>query len=292
MNKFGKSIKIFLIDGDPSGRMTCELSNWTGKAYKIPKIEIKKCWDRVDLKKTGVYLLFGKSENGSDLVYIGESENIYNRLCQHITAKDFWNESIIFISKDENLNKAHIKFLENRLYEIANDIGIYEIENTTIPSKASISESDRSEMENFITNISMLTNRLGHKLFEKNNKINNTVVSVTNDINSKSIFKIKNSNDVDAKGKLAPTLEIPNGFLVFKDTCLSSNVMPSMSPGNLKKRGELIKNSVIISKNNKLILDKDYIFNSSSAAASVIMGGSFSGPSSWKNCDGVALKDF
>lgn len=25
--KFGKTIKIFLIDGDPNGRMSCELSN-------------------------------------------------------------------------------------------------------------------------------------------------------------------------------------------------------------------------------------------------------------------------
>ena len=36
--KFGKTIKIFLIDGDPNGRMSCEISNWSGKAYKIPRI--------------------------------------------------------------------------------------------------------------------------------------------------------------------------------------------------------------------------------------------------------------
>ena len=81
--KFAKTIKIFLIDGDPNGRLSCELSNWTGKAYKIPRIKIKDCTDRNDLKSTGVYLLFGKDEEGKDLVYIGEAESILKRLLLH-----------------------------------------------------------------------------------------------------------------------------------------------------------------------------------------------------------------
>lgn len=116
---FGKTIKIFLIDGDPNGRMSCELSNWTGKAYKIPRIKIKDCIDRKDLMSTGIYLLLGKNDDNKDLVYIGEAENVFTRLNQHLSSKDFWNEAIVFTSKDENLNKAHIKYLENRLHEIA-----------------------------------------------------------------------------------------------------------------------------------------------------------------------------
>ena len=109
----GKTIKLFLIDGEPNGRITCELSNWTGKAYKIPRIKIKDSKDREDLKNPGIYLLFGKNEEGKDLVYIGEAENIFSRLVQQLTQKDFWYEAIAFISKDENLNKAHIRYLEN-----------------------------------------------------------------------------------------------------------------------------------------------------------------------------------
>lgn len=97
---FGKAIRIFLIDGKPNGRMTCELSNWTGKAYKIPKIEIKNCADRQDLKNPGVYFLFGKDEEDDGLVYIGEAEDILVRLNQHVSQKDFWTETIAFISKD------------------------------------------------------------------------------------------------------------------------------------------------------------------------------------------------
>jgi hypothetical protein len=85
MTKFGKTIKLFLIDGEPNGRMTCELSNWTGKAYKIPRIIVKDCTDRPDLNNPGVYLLFGKDETGKDLIYIGEAESVYRRLIQHLT---------------------------------------------------------------------------------------------------------------------------------------------------------------------------------------------------------------
>lgn len=120
--KFGKTIKIFLIDGDSNGRMTCELSNWTGKAYKIPRIKIKDCSDWDDLKNTGVYLLLGKDEEGTDLVYIGEAETILTRLSLHLHQKDFWNEAIVFVSKDDNLNKAHTKYLENRLHVIATTV--------------------------------------------------------------------------------------------------------------------------------------------------------------------------
>ncbi len=63
--KFEKTIKIFLIDGEPNGRMTCELSNWTGKAYKIPRTQVKTCTDRLDLNNTGVYMLFGKAPDDS-----------------------------------------------------------------------------------------------------------------------------------------------------------------------------------------------------------------------------------
>jgi hypothetical protein len=65
--KFGKTIKIFLIDGDPNGRMSCELSNWSGKAYKIPRIKIKDCTDRGDLSVRQEILIL-TDEQRSDII--------------------------------------------------------------------------------------------------------------------------------------------------------------------------------------------------------------------------------
>lgn len=110
--KFGKTIKLFLMDSDPDGRIVCELSNWTGKAYKIPRGKIKDCAERKELKSTAVYFLFGKAESSTTKAkaYIGEAENVYSRLVQHVAEKEFWNEAVVFISKDENLNKGKRQF--------------------------------------------------------------------------------------------------------------------------------------------------------------------------------------
>ena len=164
--KYGKTIKLFLMDADPDGRMVCELSNWNGKAYRIPRGKVKDCSDRPDLKGTSVYLLFGRAESSTSKpkAYIGEAENAYSRLVQHVSEKEFWNESVVFISKDENLNKAHIKYLESRLHEIGTAAGRYDLQNGNTPTRSSISESDQAEMEEFITR------RTGTAFANSNNK--------------------------------------------------------------------------------------------------------------------------
>ena len=48
----GKSINLFLMDGEPSGRIKCTLANWTGVAYKIPRIDLDLCKEREDLKRS------------------------------------------------------------------------------------------------------------------------------------------------------------------------------------------------------------------------------------------------
>ncbi len=82
-----KTIKLFLIDGEPNGRITGELSNWTGKAYKIPRIKIKDSNDREELQNPGVYLLFGKNEEGKSSLSEAEIADYMklegiNRICK------------------------------------------------------------------------------------------------------------------------------------------------------------------------------------------------------------------
>jgi len=280
MKKFGKTIKLFLIDGEPNGRMTCELSNWTGKAYKIPRIQIKESYDRKDLQKTGVYLLFGRSEEGKPLIYIGEAETIIDRLKQHVSQKEFWNEVILFMSKDENLNKAHVKYLESRLYEIASEVKRYDIENNTKPTKSSISESEIAEMEEFIDNIKLLTNTLGHKVFEE-------LVKVSMVKKKKGIFHIKAARGANSKG-----LPSPNGFIVLKNSEIAITTVNSMQKTLIRIREKLMDNNIVSAKGEKLIFTQDYEFTSPSTAASIVMGRNANGLVEWKIEDGVTLKEF
>ena len=277
--KFGKTIKIFLIDGDPNGRMSCELSNWSGKAYKIPRIKIKDCTDRDDLTSTGVYLLFGKDDNGDEQVYIGEAESILKRLNQQLTQKDFWNEAIVFISKDENLNKAHIKYLENRLHDIATAAKRYKIENSIIPTRSSISESDRAEMEEFIEYIKMLVNTLGHKVFDEKREFKLKQKQET--------FFIKSARNADGQGE--PTSD---GFVVFKGSKAAASIVNSMAPSFIKLRQKLIDDGVLVNQNEFFEFSDDYIFSSPSTAAVMVMGRNANGLIEWRNNEGKTLKEF
>ena len=119
---YGKSIELFLVNGTADSLVTAELSNWNGQAIKIPRIEVSSC-DRKDIKQAGVYFLFCKEDDGSDSVYIGEAENVKERLIQHLrdyqaeNEKFYWSTAVIFLGRD--LNKALIRYLENRFVEIA-----------------------------------------------------------------------------------------------------------------------------------------------------------------------------
>lgn len=277
--KFGKTIKIFLIDGEPNGRMSCELSNWSGKAYKIPRIKIKDCSDRDDLTSTGVYLLFGKDDAGKDQVYIGEAESILKRLNQQLTQKDFWNEAIVFISKDENLNKAHIKYLENRLHDIAKSANRYTVDNSIVPTQSSISESDRAEMEEFIEYIKMLVNTLGHKVFDEKREFKPK--------QKQESFFIKAARGADGQGE--PTSD---GFVVFKNSKAAATIVNSMTPNFITYRQKLIDEGVLVDKGEYLEFSDDYIFSSPSTAAVMVMGRNANGLTEWKNKDGKTLKEF
>ena len=255
--------------------MSCELSNWTGKAYKIPRIKIKDCSDRSDLNSTGVYLLFGKNEEGKDLVYIGEAENVLVRLNQHLSSKDFWKETIVFISKDENLNKAHIKYLENRLHDIGTKTNRYAIENGCTPTLSSISESDRSEMEEFIENIKLLVNTLGHKVFE--DKRENATSS-----NFRETLYIKSTRGCDAFGE-----QTSEGFVIFKGSKIGESMTPSTSLSIKNFRQELIDKNII----QNFEFTEDFIFSSPSYAATIALGRSANGLTEWKTIDGRILKN-
>jgi hypothetical protein len=283
--KFGKTIKLFLIDGDTNVRLTCELSNWTGKAYKIPRNLIKICSDRPELQTTGVYMLLNKSSELSEMgqAYIGEAEDIFKRLTQHVKEKDFWNEAIVFISKDDNLNKAHIKYLENRLHEIASNANRYELINSQRPTQSSVSESDKAEMEEFLSNIITLVSTLGYNAFEQIRQLDKKS-SIEND---DEVFFISSVRGASGIGKATS-----EGFVVFKNSQVADPVTNSYPKSMQKLRDILISDGVIVNEQGKLILSRDYLFSSSSSAAMIIMGRSANGLVEWKLKSGKTLQEF
>ena len=118
----GRSLELFFIDGRPDGMLTAEVFNWTGHVLRIPRTQIKQGLDRPECKHTGVYVLLGQID-GEATAYIGEAENMRVRLAQHVSGKDWWDEAILVSKTGDMLHKAHVKYLESRLVEIARSVG-------------------------------------------------------------------------------------------------------------------------------------------------------------------------
>lgn len=276
INVRGKTIRQFLIDGEADGRWASELSNWTGKAYKIPRTYVSRCTDREDIENTGVYFLFGRNdETDEEQVYIGEAENILGRLKQHLSEKEFWTECIVFISKDNNLNKAHIKYLENHLYILAKQSKRYDVINSNVPAEASISGMDRAEMDEFIDNMRLVLGVSGYKVLEppiRNRSYEN-----------ENIYTLQDRSGSKASGKL-----VPEGFAVLKGSRISSNVASSLPAPVVSKRQALIDKGII---DGNCVFTQDWTFTSPSLAAAIVTGYSINGRNAWKNKSGLSLKE-
>ena len=274
---------MFLIEGEASGRMTCELSNWTGMAYRLPRNKIKDCNDREDLKGPAVYMLFGTDDDGKKLAYIGESEEALERLKAHVSKKDFWNEALVFVSKDNSLNKAHIKYLEARLIEVAKERERYELnQNSEKPPR--MSESDRATMEEFLSHIFFLVDVLGHKLFEDS-------AAPVSEEGEQILFATKRkARGCDAKGY--PTAD---GFKVLAGSKASIESTPTMPKGRMTLRDRLITEGILVwsADMKELAFEKSHEFTSASAAAAICLAASANGLTEWvTEKGGVALKDF
>lgn len=278
MNTFGKTIRLFLVNGTTNGLTTAELSNWTGIGVKVPRIKIKEYGSRLEFQKPGVYILIGKGDNNEDAAYIGEAEIVADRLIQQIANKDFWNEVIFFGSKDKYLNKASVKYLENRLHELALKAGRYSI-NQNIPTRSELSEAEQAELEEFLAHIKVLTSSLGHKIFEE---LEETIES--KEIKNQ-LFYCRNGAGADSMG--SPSTE---GFIVFKDSLFIIQEQASLADGIRLERQKMINEGILKIVGAFYQLTKDYVFTSSSRAASATLARSASGPLEWKTAEGIQLK--
>jgi hypothetical protein len=273
------TIKIFLVHGDPKRLRTAELSNWTGKAVAGPRSEFDIVLARDESQNSGVYFLTGHDpETGKSAVYIGEAESIRDRVKIHLN-KDFWNQIVFFTSKDENLTKAHIRYLEGRLIEQTKEAARAEVKNGQ-SSGARLPESDREDMEIFLDKIHQLLPVLGIE------------VLVPTTANAKTAAEIELLS-CEIKGLKASGRLTPNGIVVFAGShaVLNERASSQKYPWPLNMRQKLKDEGVLSVETDHLLFTRDVEFSSPSAAASVIHGGHANGLIAWKNKNGKTLKE-
>lgn len=273
------TIKIFLVHGDPKRLRTAELSNWTGKAVAGPRSEFDSVLSREESQNSGVYFLTGfDPETGRSVVYIGEAESIRDRVKGHLD-KDFWNNIVFFTSKDENLTKAHIRYLEGRLIEQAKQAGRAEVKNSQ-SSGARLPESDREDMEIYLEKIHQLLPVLGVE------------VLVPTTLKAAGITELETLS-CEIKGLKATGHLTPNGLVVLagSQAVLSERPSSQKYPWPVNMRQKLKDEGALTVKPDHLLFTQDVEFSSPSAAAAVIHGGHANGLTAWKNKDGKTLKE-
>ncbi len=261
--------------GDPEGIRTIEKSNWSGSGLVIPRALFAEGRKRKELTRTGVYVLTGPPEDsGLPRIYVGEGDPIRPRLEQHASKKDFWTTCFAFSSKDENLNKAHVQFLEARLVQLASQAKRCLLDNGTVPTQPSMSEADAADAEGFLSEILLCFPVLGLGVF--------TVASPT--AGGLPLF-------VAAKGVKAEGRETAEGFVVRVGSGAVTEETPSCHAHLIELRTALVKNGVLKPTGAGYIFAQDYVFSSPSTAAGVVLGRSSNGRTSWKSKAGRTLRD-
>lgn len=270
------TIKLFLPTGDPQGLKVAELSNWNGKALAAPRSELRELLARDEMEQPGIYCLTGTDDaTNRPAAYIGEAETLGDRLRSH-RDRDFWVQAHVILSKDENLTKAHTRYLEGRLIEEARKAGRWHLINGQ-GSGSKLPEADRAEMEVFFGKVTQLLPLLGCDLFG----------TARNPITQQPLI-------CEIKGLRAYGYRTPTGFLVLRNSQAVAELRPSASKHAgwmIKLREQLLAEGTLVSDGANFVFARDVEFSSPSFAAAVVRGGNANGQTDWRDAEGHSLKE-
>lgn len=289
----GKSIKLYIMGDDYKNLKTAELSNWTGKAFIGERKHSKLIQNINELSVPGVYFLTSKSKSGTQTeIYIGEADEVKKRINNHFAQKDWWDNFIIFISKDSNLTKAHVRYLEKAIHSIAKqNITTLNLRNSAVPTGSQLPDSDIDDMETFLDNMLFVLKNLGiidFTIIEEEDLL----------IEEENIFYLKLTNNrLDKSGnvlkaKLSITSE---GYKLIKGSFIEGKERKSFNSHSYQILRKKIEDEGFFKKSNYdeiLILENDLTFDSPSAAASVIKNRATNGRKEWILKDGTTLDDY
>ena len=280
----GITITNYLIDGNPEGVIFAYVSNWTGQAIKIPRNSFSDLKGENSLGKPGVYFLIGADYDSPDttLVYIGEANNVMERLSTHLRDdnKSFFETIVVFTSKDDNLTVSHTKYLEYRIIsEIAEGPGL-SLKNRKEGTNINLPKMVKDEMDTYFDNLKILLPSIGFDLFTYFEKEEKDQLE-EDDLYYLEMGKIK-----------AEAMLTSNNLVVLKGSMFKKKDTDSLHNSYLRMRQNLLS-ADIVKKDDKNVYRfvSDYSFNSPSAAAVAVLGYSINGRNAWKNSNGKTLNE-
>jgi len=287
----GRSIELYFIDGRPDGMLTAEDPNWTGHVLKAPRTQLAKALARPEARRTGAYLLLGETENGPT-AYIGESDDVSDRIRSHDQTKDWWEELVITTSSSNQLNKAHVRYLEARLIEFAHEAKRVHVENRARPSPPPLNEAATANMEVFLERLLVILPAIRVDMFvNRTGRARKALESPQ--VQFDLIFELRNP-----KTGVMATATLEDGDFIVRAG--SRARLHWAGKGASAERAtyrplydELKRTGVLQEQGAYSIFTQPYAFKAPSAAAAVVQGRTANGRVEWKvQKTGVTYKDW
>ncbi|MCS4536036.1 GIY-YIG nuclease family protein [Corynebacterium sp. HS2168-gen11] len=285
-----KTVTLFLMDGSPSGRIKCSLTNWIGRVYLIPRTDLAKSKDRPELNQTGVYILLGTDDvTGEEKAYVGQARERKNgkgvlaRTIEHVGEEklDYFTHAIMMITSDDSFGPTEISYLENAFYQQASEAGRVRTTNSNDPSPGKVTEEKEAELNEFIKYAKIAIRSLGYRLFDP---IDETKTAAK--LTTKDSTQVEPLLYLDGRGASGQGRQTADGFVVFSGAKIRKEMLNS-APDSAK--ANRVKYAERISADFELL--KDTLFSSPSAAAAFLTGASSNGKKYWKNEQGITLRD-
>lgn len=294
------SINIFLLDGDPNGIRVAQISMSTIQAVAFRRNQLRQVREAFpEIGRPGVYILVGADENEpyTEFAYIGESEDIGTRLSYHNSnergqdSKDFWTDTVVLISKDENLTKSHARYVESCLIRSIGGNPRWSIPNAKTPSEdaGKLPLPDRAAMEEFVEQTKTLVGALGWDLFRE---MRGQEPTQARDLPQNPTAE---SPRFYCRGKgFAAEMEVGKSgdFVVRGGSKVRVQTTKTVPRRTAVLRQILQEKGVLHKDGDFLVFTGAYSFSSASAAAAVVIGASANGRTLWKLPNGNTYADW
>lgn len=281
----GRQLRLYLVDGAPTGLLTAEIVNWTGHLLIGPRSRIGEVLRRDEANRTGVYFLSGDDPDqpSKPKVYIGEGDSLSDRIKNHARdeSKEFWTKACLVTSKDPNLTKAHARYLESRLIELARRADRANLANGTEPVGGRLPEADISDMEFFLEQLQVILPVIGLDFLRPRPTSkpdpNPAAIPVYTSPTLELVLESK-KHGIDATA-----VEVDGEVTVLAGSkAYARDDFVTNSYGHLRK--QLIEDGRLKPAPGGAFLEfaEDVTFNSPSAASSVIFNRNSNGRSRWR----------
>ena len=283
----GKHIELFLVDGEPGGITTANISGWTGHILSGPRTALTRLLDREEAHRNGVYLLLGDDPDAIESIacYIGKTEDFSARFRQHDRQKDWWNRAILVSSRDDSFNEGHWGYLEARLVEIANITKRCSLpDNTQTPQPRKLSEAQQSDAEVFLEQIRGVLPVLGVNILRSTHRSPERQTPPP-DIDSPIFTLAAPKRGVKARARVVgyEFIMLEGSRVVGEWSNEGSTPSTRNSYRNYRDRhAKLVDDGSIAVEGEIGTLTRDVPFPSPSAAGSVAVGYSCNGRTAWR----------